>query len=274
MTIGNQLKKARQKKHLSLDEVYQQTRIHPHVLAAMEEDRFDKILNAAYVRSFLKEYAGFLDLDVQKILSEYNQSHPKDVPLVSRPLSLPPEERKFILPKIDWERAKKPIAVIAGLILAIILVIFFIKATSRTISKISEGIASRRKQIELKKQEQARAKAVTEASSRKEDIATGQKPEKSAVYSTEKLTIPKGEKLKLTITVTDDVWLQLKVDGKIIFQNVVRRGSVERWEASDRFELWTGKAEATHLDLNGVDLGTAGEGVRKGIIIDRQGISY
>ena len=68
MTIGNQLKKARQQKEVTLEEVYQRTRIHPNVLAALEEDNFDKILNPTYIQSFLKEYATYLGLNPKKLL--------------------------------------------------------------------------------------------------------------------------------------------------------------------------------------------------------------
>ena len=84
--------------------------------------------------------------------------------------------------------------------------------------------------------------------------------------------ISKGEKLNLTIAAMDDVWIQLKADGRILFQNVMNKGTSETWEADKNFEIWTGNAEAMKLNLNGNYLGSPGKGVMRGVVIDRKGI--
>jgi len=86
------------------------------------------------------------------------------------------------------------------------------------------------------------------------------------------VVIPKGEKLILVIDATTDVWLRLKVDGKIIFENILKKGASESWKAEKDFTIWTGRAEALQLTLNGNYIGTAGKGVVKNLVIDRKGI--
>lgn len=268
MTIGNQLKKARQKKQVTLNEVYQQTRIHPNVLSALEEDRFDKILNPAYIRSFLKEYAIYLGLDIKLILAEYDKLYPPEKAEVARPSI----EEKPSFSEIDLTKIAKFVSITAASIIGIIILIFLSRGALRVISNISQQRAIRAKQLSL-----ARAAKPAEITTTKIAKEKFQKtPQESITRPLPpppgKVPIPAGEKLKLTIAATDDVWIQLKVDGKIIFQNVLKKGSSEQWEANNNFTIWTGKASAMQLNLNGNDLGIPGKGVKKNIVITREGI--
>ena len=69
-----------------------------------------------------------------------------------------------------------------------------------------------------------------------------------------------------------DTWLQLKSDGKVVFQHILGGGKEESWEAKDNFELWVGDAESLTLSLNGKPLGSLGRGVKRDILINRQGL--
>lgn len=271
MTIGNQLKKARQDKQVTLSEVYQQTRIHPNVLNALEEDRFDKILNPAYIRSFLKQYATYLSLDAKKILSEYDKLHPAEK---LEKTKSPPPEKKLPLPDIDLAKIAKSISIIAASIIAIIILVFLVRSTAKVINNISQKRVLRARQIDLAEKAKPIKITAAEKGTAKKKVQEAPQKDISKPVSRPpgKAPIPAGEKLRLAITATDDVWIQLRVDGKIIFDSVLKKGSIEQWEANDNFKIWTGKAEAMQLNLNGNDLGTPGAGVKKDIIVTREGI--
>lgn len=271
MTIGNQLKKARQKKQVTLNEVYHQTRIHPNVLSALEEDRFDKILNPAYIRSFLKGYTTYLGLDAKRILAEYDRLHPGEKLEITE---LPSTKKRFSLPEFDLAKIRKPVNIIAASTLAIIILIFLVRGTAKVINNISQKRALRAKQIDLTKTTKPIKTIETKKRIGKKEVQKAPQKIVSKPISrpSGKVSIPAGEKLRLTITATDDVWIQLKVDGKIIFQNVLKKGSSEQWMADNDFTIWTGRAQAMQLNLNGNDLGTPGEGVKKDIIVTREGI--
>lgn len=63
-SLGALLKAAREKKGLNLEKVHQDTKMLPRLIAAMEEDAFDKIGAKAYQENFLKKYARYLGLDL------------------------------------------------------------------------------------------------------------------------------------------------------------------------------------------------------------------
>jgi len=73
MEIGAQLRRARESKGMSLEEVQQKTKIHAEYLKALENDQFDLLPSPFYVRAFLRTYAKCLELDPQSLLDRYER---------------------------------------------------------------------------------------------------------------------------------------------------------------------------------------------------------
>lgn len=71
-TIGERLEEARKRKGISLREAAEATKIRGDFLSNIEENKFDFDLPEIYKRGFLKNYARFLKLDVEKILTDFN----------------------------------------------------------------------------------------------------------------------------------------------------------------------------------------------------------
>lgn len=80
--IGERLEEARKRKGVSIREAAEATKIRGDFLLAMEDNSFDIALPQIYVRGFLKNYASYLKLDPNKILTDYDahllgkSSHP------------------------------------------------------------------------------------------------------------------------------------------------------------------------------------------------------
>lgn len=72
-TIGEVLRLERRNQGFRLEEVERRTDIQIDYLEAIEADDFDRLPSAFYARSFLKQYAQFLDLDEEIILDAYER---------------------------------------------------------------------------------------------------------------------------------------------------------------------------------------------------------
>ena len=70
--IGERLEEARKRKGLSIREAAEATKIRGDFLLEMEDNSFDIPLPQIYIRGFLKNYARFLKLDPNKILTDYD----------------------------------------------------------------------------------------------------------------------------------------------------------------------------------------------------------
>jgi transcriptional regulator with XRE-family HTH domain len=261
MTIGNQLKKARQKKQLTIGDVYQKTKISPDILSALEEDNFQKIPNPVYVKSFLREYAGFLGLDIKGLLKEYESTPSAKAPVKNE------IDVTYIRPGYNGLN-KVMIGKLAKAVFAIVAVFIFVFISFKILSSMRNGFISwntrRVEKSALKKQ----AKAVIE---KEKVVAEPVVTEKPALRQ-DNILIPKDQKLDLNITIKDDVWAEIKRDGNIIFTGTFKKGTVRNWQAEESFEIWTGNASMIELSLNGHDLGPVGKGIKRGVIVDRNGI--
>ncbi|HKK18037.1 MAG TPA: RodZ domain-containing protein [Opitutales bacterium] len=71
-TIGERLEEARKRKGISLREAAEATKIRSDFLSSIEQNKFDFDLPDIYKRGFLKNYARYLKLDVEKTLTDYN----------------------------------------------------------------------------------------------------------------------------------------------------------------------------------------------------------
>lgn len=71
-TIGEQLKQAREKRGLTLDQASKVTHIRKHYLEALESDQRDALPSTVQGRGFLRLYADYLDLSSADLLSAWD----------------------------------------------------------------------------------------------------------------------------------------------------------------------------------------------------------
>ena len=70
--IAELLKTQRENLGLSIDDIYEHTRINPEFIKVLEAGQFD-LLPVAYARLFLKTYAQALNLNVRDILTLFER---------------------------------------------------------------------------------------------------------------------------------------------------------------------------------------------------------
>lgn len=237
-SIGERLKSARQDKGIDLDEACRATKTQRGVLEALEENRIEDLLEPVYAKIFIKKYASFLGLDGAALVEEYLTLRGG---LPESELSVEMEAiRMQTLPSIQKVLIPAGVglfALVGMVFLGNLAMDSYRSAASNSESNPQVGTPSAR--------------------------PVPQRP-----------LVPLSRKLKLTIRTSDEVWLQVKSDGTVIFQNVLPKGSHETWIAKKELELWTGNAGAMELSLNGKTLRSLGRGVKKGIKVTHSGLHF
>ena len=71
-TIGERLEEARKRKGISVREAAETTKIRGDYLQKFEANSFDLDLPPLYIRGFLRSYSRYLDLDPERIVSDFN----------------------------------------------------------------------------------------------------------------------------------------------------------------------------------------------------------
>jgi cytoskeletal protein RodZ len=134
-SFGEQLRRAREARHLSLKEVEGAIKIREDFLQEFENGNWDFSLPDIYKRGFLRTYAEFLELDVEKLLAKIPATADKgqtesavDLPIgeTSQPVAATGES--------NWASAKKYLLALCknwrwqlgGAIFAVGLLLFFL----------------------------------------------------------------------------------------------------------------------------------------------------
>ena len=113
-TFGERLKRERELREVSTDEICSATRIAPKFLEALENEEWEKLPGGVFGRGFVRTIARYLGLSEENLLSEYDLARGE----VITPSAQRPEERIPSTPK--WVPATVLLVVIV-VILALIL---------------------------------------------------------------------------------------------------------------------------------------------------------
>jgi len=94
----------------------------------------------------------------------------------------------------------------------------------------------------------------------------------SAVFSKAQAT---SSGIRLGIRAKDKCYVNLKVDGRTVFQGELKKGRFESWQAKDKIEFALGNAGVVDLEVNGKlisNLGKKGQALRN-IVVTKDGLS-
>lgn len=99
-SLGQELKKQRESRNISIDEMASSTKIVSRYLEALEQDRFDAMPGGFFVRGILRTYAMYVGLDENEVLEKYRAAGVLDEPARAKaqaPRGLPDtaEKRKI-----------------------------------------------------------------------------------------------------------------------------------------------------------------------------------
>ena len=249
-TAGRRLKNLREQKNISLEQVYKETKIHIDVLRNLEADRFDK-LPPAYAKSLLRLYAKFLGEEPGSIVKSSGlEETSKEGDVFKYRSSAPRKKPQFKLPKIE----KKTVVFIISVVLIYIIGLTLVRAI-RTDKDVK---------VDMKTEESKKVPDEGSPSNKDKKIAASKK---SSLKDTLQI-------VRLGIHAKKSCWFKVVIDGKSVFQGVLRRNKVESWQANKIIELSVGDASLVDIEVNGkliAPLGRKGQTV-KDIQITSEGI--
>ncbi|MEB3212383.1 MAG: helix-turn-helix domain-containing protein [Leptolyngbyaceae bacterium] len=99
-TIGEALKQARLEKGLTIQDVYNQTRVATYQIEAIESGHFDRLPEKIYVKGFIRQIALFLGVDYQVLMQHWPQDTASThrIPSWVTPASTPMPQQKSVRP--------------------------------------------------------------------------------------------------------------------------------------------------------------------------------
>ncbi|NLG85516.1 MAG: helix-turn-helix domain-containing protein [Firmicutes bacterium] len=234
---GDFLRRAREEKGISLEEVQRRTKIRRRYLEALEEGDLQIIPGEVYLRGFLQNYAEAVGLSPRQVLAFYDRLRTGPVETTGEgdpspsPAPTPsPASRLFS----GWQ----VVVAVGSVVLLFALVFLAFRDWWRGPSHPS-----------------AEAPSFTRAAGAEGALSN----EKSSSSAT-----PVG--LDLVLVYTERCWVAVSCDGREVFQGTVEAGVRQEWAARESILARFGNAGAVRAELNGEvlpPLGASGQVVVK-----------
>ncbi len=247
--IGERLKKIRQEKGLTLEDLQKKTKVHLNILKAIEGETLTN-LSPIYLKGFIKIYCKALGLDPKDYIPDYKESSSSVI------LGSHKTKESFLRNvglKINSLKPNKNIrkAIIIGLISLVFLIVIF---------KIVGCLSSNR------------------SSAPSIPSRTNYPKKLESVQAAPGTSIPKEASggVRLVVSARENCLVSVKVDGKVVFHRVLERGRSNNWKAKDRIDLSLGNASAVEIVVNGQrfkDLGRKGQPLKNIVITEKEGLS-
>jgi cytoskeletal protein RodZ len=255
-TFGEELRREREIRGISLKEISDATKISKRFLEAIERNDHKTLPAPVFTRGFVREYARYLGLNAEEMVTRYNYAASGDdrIEQSAHLHSLvqpqpPPRESKGIPPL--YARIDRNIYLLLAIVAALSLVTWWA----------------------LRFKREARAEAIDAVThSATASPAGAPAPHRVPVVTPPPVTAPVAaapvdDLLHLTIDLTDDSWITLKADGKTIVNDELKSGEHRTFEAHEEFFFSTvGNPDALTMTLNGIKipvLGKPGRAVHK-----------
>lgn len=229
-SFGEYLKREREYRHITLDEVSQATKIRKYYLDAIERDEYNLLPGDSYLKGFVRSYAKYIGIDpddtVLRLESYLKQFETKKTPLPVKRSIMTKSSRVYV------------IIAIAGILVIVALA----------------GIVRKGKKIEVKKEYKKIEMPQTGKTLAAVKSEEGQKSSPPGEQ--------KEQQLWLHIKAKEKTWIMVKRDNEKPFDVILWGGDVANWYAEERFSLRIGNADGVEITFNGIplkNLGSRGE---------------
>lgn len=137
--IGSTLREARMRAHIDISEVEASTKIRAKYLRAIENEEWDLLPGAVYVKSFLRTYGDYLGLDSRLLIDEFKRRYERPADHEARPISGVSRERERSSRRRPRPSFSLSPRVVIGAALAVIVVALYVLGSNNGPSSPTGG---------------------------------------------------------------------------------------------------------------------------------------
>jgi transcriptional regulator with XRE-family HTH domain len=230
--FGEQLKREREMRGVSLEEISTATRIGTRFLEALENEQWDRLPGGIFNRGFIRAVARYLGLDEESLVAEY-ALETDDAPEVA-----------------VWAKAPAPPNRARLAFLLVLLAAALLAGGWAAYQRFAPRVAAWRK-----------ARAASPATAPKTPPVTAPIPGPASgsapgapgipVNDTVAAATQRQDLLELKVEAGKPAEVRIVADGKTLFSGQFAAGQVQRFQAQESFEVYSSEASAVLLALNG-----------------------
>ncbi|TSA13873.1 MAG: helix-turn-helix domain-containing protein [Deltaproteobacteria bacterium] len=255
-SIGDYLKRERELRNITLEEVANGTKINIGILRTIEEGQTERFPAEVFVRGFIRCYAQYIGLDTNDVLLRY---HPQTTsPEHQEEISPPPEKKIWLF----FSRHRK----LLKISISIIIVVFLLSLV------VNIG-----KKEPLKKEQPPLSKSYAPAHSR--PVEANRVVDQAQTYAPEQTNIPDPQakapeapqlqditpqriyekQHELRAVFKENTWVQSVIDEQNLQEYSFKAGETITWTMDNKIRLIIGNAGGMDLYLDGEQLKSLGD---------------
>ncbi len=286
-SFGARLKREREQRKITLDEIAVSTKIGTRFLAAIEEDRFDQLPGGIFNKGFVRAYAHHLGMDENQAIADFVAA---TEPVLPEP---PPQEAPVLAALVERvPEAKRKSRRDDGLPWGIVAIVLLVLACGFALW----GFHSREKPahpgIEAPGHQKPDSSALGDQKEVLHSAARSAEPDQTAATSqslppqpapaapesaasTPAATMPGADAglFRVHIKARQDSWVAITADGRQIVQDTLAASAEQSIEARDQIVIKAGNVGALEISFNGKKLAPQGGYNRvKTLIFDANGL--
>lgn len=277
-SFGARLKREREKRKITLDDISVSTKIAPRFLVALEEDQFDQLPGGIFNKGFVRSYARHLGLDETQTIADFVAASEPAVPEIPPPDA---QELAAMAERVPAAKRKSEGGIPWGIFAIVLLVLAFGFALW--------GFHSREKPhapslaptpIGTETSTPAPAPTIADrvvkpASETAGAVSQGKPSELAPQAATNAATPPAAAAgvFLVLIKAHQDSWVSITSDGKQILQDTLAANAEKSVEAHDQIVIKSGNVGALDISFNGKNLGSLrGQNKVKTLTFDSNGL--
>jgi len=238
--FGERLKREREMREVSVQEITKATRISNRFLEALENEEWDKLPGGVFNRGFVRAVARYLGLDEENLLSEY------DLARGEQAVSAPPPAQSGIPSTPLW------IPAVALLVVLLILA-----------GVVAGGVYGWRRYSAYRAKKQSSSASSVLSQSAPQPVSTAvthsASPSSSGAVTT--------AALDLAVSTSAATHVRIVGDGTVRFDGELAAGDTWHFSAIREFEVTAADSSAVLLELNGRAMPPVGSPGASGTIV-------
>ena len=302
--FGEGLRREREMRDISLDEIAATTKIGTRLLRALEEEQFDLLPGGIFNKGYVRAYAKYVGIDEEKAIAGYLQAAQEAAP-GGHAMADQNASSRFdgSSRELASTGLRSPLPVVPILIALVLLAgmaggwrlyrerqldrkqqaaIAVARDTTLRASPPSSPPASM-STAEKSASPQPGPATSTHAGI---DVTTSAKPAETRVGTqlpattpislatgTNNVANPAGTPFELTVRPKNRAWVSIKSDGKFVVRGIIQPPDVKTIRATDQVVFWTGNAGAVEVFFNGKSVPlTGGENEERVLVFNSRGL--
>jgi cytoskeleton protein RodZ len=221
--FGERLKRERELREVSLEEITSATRIGPRFLEALENEDWEKLPGGVFNRGFVRSVARYLGLDEESFLAEYDLAHG---PIVQ---PSPTNNANHFSSRPKWV----PFAAVLAFLALLAAV-------------VAGGFYAWRYYLAHRAPKNSASSSISVSAPVAPAAATT-----AAIPSSSATSEPQPTPLDLYVSLSEASHLRVLADGKLLVDAELPAGANHHYPADEQFEVAASNSSAVLLELNG-----------------------